>query len=200
MRAMNDAHRRSSRDPSDRAEDLVRDRVESGIFPRDEAFVFDDGDDDAIVIGDVTIDERTVVEAIGIGAADPVAQLAAAIVEVARVDLNAGDLLALMQTGKALRGGFPDASRRALVDRGLVIDTGTALLAEPAFATPSRAWRRVLRDESGDVGGLLNDIGPLLLDEWAATIVSALTGDAAVDAHRRELRRRGVAAFGMMFR
>jgi len=192
---MNEAQRRPWSDPPEPAPEDARGRPESGIFPTDDAFVFDDGDDDdEIVIGDITIDERTVVEKVDAGLVDPIAALAAAIIDAAGASVRVDDLLSLMQIGSAPRVGFPASACRGLVDAGLVIDAGSALLAAPAFAEPALAWRRILREEADDA---FDAIGPLLLDEWAATIASALAGDSSVEARRRELRRRGVAAFGL---
>jgi hypothetical protein len=38
----------------------------------------------------------------------------------------------------------------------------------------------------------------MALDEWAAGIVARVVGNGRSDAIRREVRRRGVAAFGFM--
>jgi hypothetical protein len=55
------------------------------------------------------------------------------------------------------------------------------------------AWQGILRGESEDFGAL----GPL--DEWAADVVARVVGNPArADGIRRELRRRGVAAFGVV--
>jgi hypothetical protein len=56
------------------------------------------------------------------------------------------------------------------------------------------AWRRILRGESEDFSACA-----LPLDEWSATVLASLLGAPAKSAQlRRELRARGVAAFGLL--
>ena len=56
------------------------------------------------------------------------------------------------------------------------------------------AWQGILRGESEDFslcGGTL--------DEWTANVLARLLGNAGrADGIRRELRRRGIAAFGLV--
>jgi hypothetical protein len=62
-------------------------------------------------------------------------------------------------------------------------------------AAEARGWQGVLQGECDD----LSACGPLALDEWCAGIVARATGNIArADGLRRELRRRGVAAFGWL--
>jgi hypothetical protein len=57
------------------------------------------------------------------------------------------------------------------------------------------AWMAVLRGDETDLGLC----GSLPLDEWAAGIVAHAAGDATLAAAvRRELRGRGVLAFGLL--
>jgi hypothetical protein len=59
----------------------------------------------------------------------------------------------------------------------------------------ANGWQRVLRGECDD----LSECGALALDEWCAGIVARAVGNVArADGLRRELRRRGVAAFGWL--
>lgn len=58
----------------------------------------------------------------------------------------------------------------------------------------ARAWQSVIRGLSED----FSECGSLTLDEWAAAIVARVVGNGRSDAIRREVRRRGVAAFGFM--
>jgi len=60
----------------------------------------------------------------------------------------------------------------------------------------ARAWQGVIRGESED----FSRCGSATLDEWAAGVVARVVGSGCsrTDAIRRELRRRGVAAFGFM--
>jgi hypothetical protein len=58
----------------------------------------------------------------------------------------------------------------------------------------ARAWQSVIRGQSED----FSECGGMALDEWAAGIVARVAGSGRSDAIRREVRRRGVAAFGFM--
>ena len=60
---------------------------------------------------------------------------------------------------------------------------------------PTRAWRAILRGTSDD----FTACGGAMLDEWAAGILARLLGAPAREpVLRRELRARGVAAFGLV--
>jgi len=57
------------------------------------------------------------------------------------------------------------------------------------------AWQGILRSESDDFGAC----GGAMLDEWCAALIAAVLGPTArADMLKRELRRRGVAAFGLV--
>jgi hypothetical protein len=57
------------------------------------------------------------------------------------------------------------------------------------------AWQGILRGESED----FNACGGAMLDEWCAALVAGVVGqNARADGLKRELRRRGVAAFGLV--
>jgi hypothetical protein len=57
------------------------------------------------------------------------------------------------------------------------------------------AWQGILRGESED----FSPCGPAMLDEWSAALVALALGQPArAEMLKRELRRRGVAAFGLV--
>jgi hypothetical protein len=57
------------------------------------------------------------------------------------------------------------------------------------------AWQGILRGESEDFSAC----GPAMLDEWSAALVALAVGQPArAETLKRELRRRGVAAFGLV--
>jgi hypothetical protein len=57
------------------------------------------------------------------------------------------------------------------------------------------AWQAILRGESDDFSAC----GGAMLDEWSAGLVAAALGQPArAEPLKRELRRRGVAAFGLV--
>jgi hypothetical protein len=66
-----------------------------------------------------------------------------------------------------------------------------ALTADPT----ARAWRAILLGESDDFAAC----GSKTLDEWAADLIAqSLATPSKADLVRRELRSRGVAAFGLV--
>jgi hypothetical protein len=70
------------------------------------------------------------------------------------------------------------------------------LLRSDELGTTLEAWRAVLAGTSGD----LSACGASTLDRWAAELLAIVLGapQARVEELRRDLRRRGVAAFGML--
>jgi hypothetical protein len=56
------------------------------------------------------------------------------------------------------------------------------------------AWQGIIRGESDDYSGC----GTQTFDEWAASMVAAIARSGRPEAIRLELRRHGVAAFGLM--
>jgi hypothetical protein len=58
----------------------------------------------------------------------------------------------------------------------------------------ARAWQNVIRGQADD----FSHCGSETLDEWASKVVAAVVANGRTDAIRRELRRRGVAAFGFV--
>jgi hypothetical protein len=143
---------------------------------------FDDGFDDAIdesptqesamVIAEAAIDAASGDEAEAAApGADPFARLAGLVKDVARTF-----------------GADEDGAAR--------LDTLLGLhVADAAVAPHAAAWRGILRGESEDYDAC----GSATLDEWAADMVVRVVGGAGrSDGIRRELRRRGVAAFGLV--
>jgi len=64
-----------------------------------------------------------------------------------------------------------------------------------SIRTAAAAWQAILRGESEDFSAC----GASTLDEWSSMLVAAALGEPArADILRRELRRRGVAAFGLI--
>ena len=88
-----------------------------------------------------------------------------------------------------------DAVRASLVSSGFASDEHGALRPSDAFVGRSNAWRMVLRRESDDFSAC----GATTLDGWAGDLLKAFDvgRDGKTDV-RRELRKRGVAAFGMI--
>ena len=127
--------------------------------------------------------------------------LVAALVEVLLVS---GATRAAAVLPGLLEGGADDAShamaldaesRRSLVAARIAQETDGGLCLAPGFVTTTRAWRDVLSGDAHD----LSACGTSTLDGWAGDLLKALGvgRDGKTDV-RRELRRRGVAAFGML--
>jgi len=90
--------------------------------------------------------------------------------------------------------GCDAAQAEALAERGVLERTSAGLVPSRALVQTAQAWRQVLRAESDD----LSACGASTLDAWGAELIGLLAGRTSVENLRRELRRRGVAAFGML--
>jgi hypothetical protein len=106
----------------------------------------------------------------------------------AEIDPFAGFVDALTQVAMAL-GGDPQSVHRLRAMLGQArMDGVTADAGAPG-------WQGILRGESED----FSSCGSQSLDEWAAgLVVECVPGAGRADTVRRELRKRGVAAFGFV--
>jgi hypothetical protein len=88
--------------------------------------------------------------------------------------------------------GAPAA--RALLGAGFCVEVDGALRASERLASLVHAWSGVLR-RTGDFSAC----GAVTLNEWAAELLAALLADSQRAATMQyQLRRRGVAAFGLV--
>ncbi|MET0591357.1 MAG: hypothetical protein ABW133_01575 [Polyangiaceae bacterium] len=88
----------------------------------------------------------------------------------------------------------PDA-RAALLDGNILEADQEGVHVTAWFSNTSSAWQKMLRGESGDLGVC----GDATLDGWTADLVARLVAKPNLaSAIRRDLRRRGIAAFGML--
>ena len=142
-----------------------------------------------------SVEGAWVAESIALPAAsdDPFTILLGTLVDVA---LGAGSphvasvLPALLLEGR-LEQRMADEVVQALAEANIA--SGTELT--PAFVAQTHAWRAILLGTSDDFGAC----GAAMLDEWAADSVARLLGaPSRATALRRELRSRGVAAFGLV--
>jgi len=106
----------------------------------------------------------------------------------------AAGLTALCENGRVAPGALDDGSLRELIARRVVAPSGTHATAE--FRATLDAWRGVLDGSASD----LSACGANTLDAWAAELLAAALNapNGAVPELRRELRRAGVAAFGLL--
>jgi hypothetical protein len=123
---------------------------------------------------------RTLVEvALAAGAPGRVVELLPGMLGVARLDARALD----------------DASTDALVSAGLLArsDSG-AVIRSDSFVAAAQAWRATLLGEEADFSACSSS-----LDEWSANLIATLAGTPHQrETLRRDLRSRGVAAFGLL--
>jgi len=109
---------------------------------------------------------------------DPFAMLVAVLEDVARV---AGADDSMLATLACLLG-------RTRLDASAPETHGT-------LRAQALAWQGILRGESEDFGAC----GGAMLDEWCAALIAGVLGqNIRADGLKRELRRRGVAAFGLV--
>jgi hypothetical protein len=80
-----------------------------------------------------------------------------------------------------------------LVGRERIAEDAPADLA--ALRAQAAGWQAILKGDSED----FSLVGSTSLDEWSSLVVARALGEPArADMLRRELRRRGVAAFGLV--
>lgn len=122
---------------------------------------------------------------------DPFRTLVSVLASVA--ERHGGAASSIVVTRLLEGDACPDAPQ-AVVDGGLVDAAGEGTFRE-GFARQRRAWSAVLRGESDD----LEACGGATLDEFATEVVSRALGHPE-RAHelRKEIRSRGIAAFGII--
>lgn len=129
---------------------------------------------------------------------DPFAVFVQTLVEVARdagCTRAAALMPALLEGGRVEPGALTEATVDALVLSGMLVRAPEGLMGGEEFRKTARAWRAILRGDSED----MSECGPRMLDEWAADVVARLiAAPAKTEQLRRELRTRGVAAFGLV--
>lgn len=122
---------------------------------------------------------RTLVEvALAAGAPARVVEILPAMLGLARLDVHALDASAI----------------DALVQADILARSESGAIARSdAFVSAARAWRATLLGEEADFSACTT-----MLDEWSANLIATLAGAPSQrDAFRRDLRARGIAAFGI---
>jgi hypothetical protein len=90
---------------------------------------------------------------------------------------------------------LPDGSLRALAEGDLVKRGPRGVERSSRLTLAVEAWKGILRGESEDFSACEG----LSLDEWTAEVAARLLGSPArAGGLRRDLRARGVAAFGLL--
>lgn len=133
------------------------------------------------------------------GQDDPFAILVGVLEEVLRAQGTEDDrmtsLRALLGVTRLEGLSVGEIASEALIAGNVVVPAARGLLRSESFTAELRAWQGILRGESEDFGAC----GSTPLDQWAADVVARVLGyPARAEGIRRELRRRGVAAFGLV--
>jgi hypothetical protein len=121
------------------------------------------------------------------------------VATVARVAMNrgatraAGAVTSLLTLGRLARDGVDPQLLDALARGRIVAPAGQVT---PEFAATTAAWRAVLEGTGGD----LSACGSSTLDAWAAELLAIVMNAprSEITELKRELRRCGVAAFGLL--
>jgi hypothetical protein len=131
---------------------------------------------------------------------DPFAAFVRLLVEVAMeagCDRIAAILPALLDEGRVVPRVLPEPVIEALLASGMLARSAQGLELEggEGLRRTAAAWRAILRGDSED----FSSCGPRMLDEWAADLLACLAlAPARTEGLRSQLRRRGVAAFGLV--
>jgi hypothetical protein len=130
---------------------------------------------------------------------DPFAILVGVLEEVLRAQGTEDDrmtsLRALLGVTRLEGLSVGEIASEALIAGNVVVPAARGLSRSESFTAQLRAWQGILRGESEDFGAC----GSTPLDQWAADVVARVLGyPARAEGIRRELRRRGVAAFGLV--
>jgi hypothetical protein len=135
------------------------------------------------------------------GALPPASDFDRFVQSVVQVAMSRGEsrtaavLQQLLTQGAALDLEFAEGARSALVERGFLVRTATKLRATARLETVLAGWRSAL--SGGEEG--LQTFCDETLDEWASQLLGACLAcePGETELLRRQLRKRGVAAFGM---
>lgn len=124
---------------------------------------------------------------------DPFTLLVCTLADVA---IGAGSpYVASLLPALLLDGRLPEPLSESLADTLRAAGIWDGAEVTPSFIAVTRAWSAILHGTSDDFSAC----GPSMLDEWAANLLACLLGAPAnAFSLRKELRSRGVAAFGLV--
>jgi hypothetical protein len=130
---------------------------------------------------------------------DPFLSFACVLEQAARSFGGAEESVALLRAMLGItrmEGVSAEASAlAALVGAGLASRASDGIARSDEFTRQAVAWQDILREKSDDFAAT----GGAPLDAWASSLVAlVLGGTHQPDTVRRELRRCGVAAFGLV--
>jgi hypothetical protein len=128
---------------------------------------------------------------------DGYAELVAVLVKVALETgaTRAAAVLPTLLAGEAVTAdGIGEENLGCLVARGFAERAGSIVLLSTEASAVAAGWRAMLRGQDADLSGCEST-----LDSWCAGLLAAAAGTPSrADELRRELRRHGVAAFGLL--
>jgi hypothetical protein len=169
----------------------------------------DDADDEAIVVEELPpLDETACVEGVEAAAVAELAEPAttlpprpddsfvALVSALSDVAIGAGSPhVASVLAGLLLHGTLDHAMPADAAQALAEADIAHGSEVTQAFLAQMKAWRAILGGTSDDFGACGNP----MLDEWASDLLARLLGAPSRAASlRRDLRTRGVAAFGLV--
>ena len=150
------------------------------------------------IVDELTFDDDSDEAPAGAANADPFLDLADMMENAARAAGASDGDQALLRTllGLARAASValdPNAQNR--LDPQLAVQGPNGLVRAETLTRQVLAWQGILRGESEDYAAC----GSATLDEWAADLIARVLGSAArAGSIRRDLRSRGVAAFGLI--
>jgi len=158
----------------------------------------DSGIDSIEILDELVFDTAPEDEPAPPAPADPFHTLVAAMESAAAAFGGGPDSIVLL---RAMLGATrmdaiePTTTLDGLLSAGLVSEANTGIVRSERFTREVLAWQDILREKSDDFAAC----GAATLDEWASNLVARVIGGGChPDAVRRELRKHGVAAFGLL--
>jgi hypothetical protein len=152
----------------------------------------EDGDGIEIV-DELTFDDAIDESTVGEGTFDAIGE---SMVDAPAAPVDPFAMLVSVIEDVARTAGADDeamATLARLLGRARLEDSGDP--SSRALRAEALAWQGILRSESDDFGAC----GGAMLDEWCGALIASVMGRTArADVLKRELRRRGVAAFGLV--
>jgi hypothetical protein len=129
---------------------------------------------------------------------DPIATFVRAVTEVALAygpEDAAAHIASLFHVGTFVAENLSPTAQAALFEGNILEATDAGIRPTESFASIRTAWQGILRGESGDLAAC----GDSTLDTWTADLIARLVASPdKTSMIRRDLRRRGIAAFGML--
>jgi hypothetical protein len=129
---------------------------------------------------------------------DPIATFVRAVTEVALAygpEDAAAHIASLFDVGTFVAENLSATAQAALFEGNILEATDDGIRPTESFDSIRTAWQGILRGESGDLAAC----GESTLDAWTADLVARLVASPdKASMIRRDLRRRGIAAFGML--